>query len=34
MAGIKTKELYNSPNGDRWLLCKDESGRVFVVHQT
>ena len=33
MADINTKELYSSSNGDRWLLCKDESGRVFVVHQ-
>ena len=28
-----TRELYRSPNGDRWLLCKDASGRVFVLHQ-
>ena len=27
------RELYSSPNGDRWLLCKDASGRVFVLHQ-
>jgi hypothetical protein len=27
------RELYSSPNGDRWHLCKDESGRVFVLHQ-
>jgi hypothetical protein len=29
----QTRELYRSPNGDRWLLCKDASGRVFVLHQ-
>jgi len=29
----RTRELYRSPNGDRWLLCKDASGRVFVLHQ-
>ncbi len=23
----------SSPNGDRWHLCKDASGRVFVLHQ-
>ena len=33
MADIRTKELYHSPNGDRWLLCKDASGRLFVLHQ-
>jgi hypothetical protein len=33
MADIRTKELYSSPNGDRWLLCKDGYGHVFVVHQ-
>jgi hypothetical protein len=27
------RELYSSPNGDRWHLCKDASGRVFVLHQ-
>jgi hypothetical protein len=27
------KELYCSPNGERWHLCKDVSGAVFVVHQ-
>ena len=29
----RTRELYHSPNGDRWGLCKDASGRVFVLHQ-
>lgn len=33
MTDIRTKELYSSPNGDRWLLCKDATGRVFVLHQ-
>jgi hypothetical protein len=27
------KELYNSPNGDRWLLSQDASGVLVVVHQ-
>jgi hypothetical protein len=29
----ESRELYSSPNGDRWHLCKDASGRVFVLHQ-
>jgi hypothetical protein len=33
MHDVRTKELYSSPNGDRWHLCKDASGAVFVVHQ-
>jgi hypothetical protein len=33
MNDIRTRELYSSPNGDRWHLCKDASGRVFVLHQ-
>jgi hypothetical protein len=32
MNDIRTKELYSSPNGDRWHLCKDGSGRLFIVH--
>jgi hypothetical protein len=27
------KELYSSPNGDRWLLSKDAAGALVVVHQ-
>jgi hypothetical protein len=34
MDATRTRELYSSPNGDRWHLCKDASGRVFVLHQT
>lgn len=31
---LQTRILYNSPNGDRWLLCLDpESERVFVRHE-
>jgi hypothetical protein len=33
MNATGTRELYSSPNGDRWHLSKDESGRVFVLHQ-
>ena len=29
----ETRELYNSANGDRWLLARDsDSGRIFVRH--
>jgi hypothetical protein len=29
----KTREIYGSPNGDRWLLGHEpDSGRVFVRH--
>jgi hypothetical protein len=27
------REIYHSENGDRWLLCRDENGRVFVLHK-
>ena len=30
---IATKDLYRSPNGDRWLLVRDDTGRVFVRHE-
>ena len=31
---VETRELYSSPNGDRWLLVRDPgSGRVFVRHE-
>jgi hypothetical protein len=33
MNATLTRELYSSPNGDRWSLCKDASDRVFVLHQ-
>jgi hypothetical protein len=33
MNDIRTRELYSSPNRDRWHLCKDALGRVFVLHQ-
>ena len=30
---LDTRELYRSPNGDRWSLVRDPgSGRVFVRH--
>jgi len=31
---IRTRQLYESPNGDRWLLARDaDSDRVFVRHE-
>ena len=27
------KELYNSANGDRWALCRVQSGKLVVSHQ-
>ena len=33
MKDTQSRELYTSPNGDRWHLCKDASGIVFVLHQ-
>jgi hypothetical protein len=26
------REIYHSENGDRWLLCRDDDGRVFILH--
>jgi hypothetical protein len=31
---IETRILYTSPNGDRWLLCRNPgTERVFVRHE-
>jgi hypothetical protein len=31
---LDTRELYSSPNGDRWYLARDPgSGQVFVMHE-
>jgi hypothetical protein len=27
------REIYHSENGDRWLLCRDDDGGVFVLHK-
>jgi hypothetical protein len=27
------RELYHSSNGDRWTLCSEDDGRVFVLHE-
>jgi hypothetical protein len=33
MNNLATGELYSSPNGDRWHLCRDAPGDVFVLRQ-
>jgi hypothetical protein len=32
MTASPLKELYHSPNGDRWVLSRDGAGRLFVTH--
>jgi hypothetical protein len=27
------RKIYHSENGDSWWLCRDEDGRVFVLHE-
>jgi hypothetical protein len=27
----KQREIYHSENGDRWFLCPDDDGRIFVL---
>jgi hypothetical protein len=27
------REIYHSENGDRWWLCRDDDGRIFVLHK-
>ncbi len=31
--GNESGAIYHSENGDRWLLCRGEDGRVFVLHK-
>jgi hypothetical protein len=33
MAASLVKDLYYSPNGDRWTLCRDSAGKLVVCHQ-
>jgi hypothetical protein len=33
MENVRTRELYRSSNGDRWYLCRNTSGKIFVLHQ-
>jgi hypothetical protein len=30
---VRTRSIYLSPNGDRWSLACDPTGRVFVRHE-
>jgi hypothetical protein len=30
---IATRDLYRSANGDRWILVRDDTGRVLVRHE-
>jgi hypothetical protein len=30
---IANRPLYTSPNGDRWLLVRDSTGRLYVRHE-
>jgi hypothetical protein len=31
---VEKRELYSSPNGDRWFLSRDPTtGRVFIRHE-
>ena len=33
-AAVRTREIYRSPNGDRWLLARGpETSRAFVRHE-
>ena len=27
------RELYSSPNGDSWYLCRDSRGKILVSHE-
>jgi hypothetical protein len=27
------RQLYHSENGDRWFLCRDNDGRVSILHK-
>jgi hypothetical protein len=27
------REIYNSENGDKWFLCRDNDGGAFVLHK-
>jgi hypothetical protein len=33
MAASPIKVLYNAPNGDRWILCRDAAAKLVVSHQ-
>jgi hypothetical protein len=31
---MSERKIYGSENGDTWWLCRDESGRVYVLHES
>jgi hypothetical protein len=34
LTALPSRELYRSPNGDRWLLAREpSSGRAFIRHE-
>jgi hypothetical protein len=34
LVAVRTREIYRSANGDRWLLARDpDADRVFVRHE-
>jgi hypothetical protein len=30
---LTKREIYSSPNGDRWFLVRDSNGRVAILHE-
>jgi hypothetical protein len=32
-AEMPERQLYHSENGDRWFLCRDDDGRVSILHK-
>jgi hypothetical protein len=30
---LTKREIYSSPNGDRWFLVRDPNGRVAILHE-
>jgi hypothetical protein len=32
MTASPIKDLYNAPNGDRWVLCRNQAGKLVVCH--
>jgi hypothetical protein len=30
---VGQREIYQSENGDRWFLSRDDDGRAFILHK-
>jgi hypothetical protein len=30
---VREREFYRSENGDRWSLCQDDDGSLFILHK-